>query len=251
MWENLPTHQLWLRYNSQVTSVSMPEGMTNIGNNTFYQCNHLPSVTIPSTVTSIGNSAFNYCVSLTSVTIPEGVTSIGESAFTWCEGLTSVTIPSTVTNIGGHAFHYCSALTSVTVLNPTPVALSTGNTFSNRASATLYVPYGSKAAYEAADIWNEFGFIEELPGGQCGDNLYWSLNTITGELAITGSGSMYNYSITLQPWADYHSIIKRVSLPAGLTKIGDYAFYQCAEVTSITIPEGVTSIGNYAFRGCK
>ena len=66
----------------------------------FSSCTSLTSVTIPEGVTSIGNFAFYNCPSLTSVTIPSSVTSIGNQAFEYCTGLTSVTIPSSVTSIG-------------------------------------------------------------------------------------------------------------------------------------------------------
>jgi len=62
------------------------------------------NVTIPAGVTSIGNWAFSGCTDLTSVTIPTGVTSIGNNAFYRCTGLTSVTIPAGVTSIGSWAF---------------------------------------------------------------------------------------------------------------------------------------------------
>ena len=54
-------------------------------------------VTIPDGVTSIGEKAFGLCASLTSVTIPDSVTSIGENAFALCASLTSVTIPGRAT----------------------------------------------------------------------------------------------------------------------------------------------------------
>lgn len=67
-----------------------------------------------------------------------------------------------MTSIGSSAFAYCTGLTSVTVKNPEPVAI-TGYTFSNRSNATLYVPDGFKAAYQAADYWKEFREIIEMP----------------------------------------------------------------------------------------
>ncbi len=117
---------------------------------------------IPNSVTSIGGSAFSHCDELTSITIPNSVTSIGGSAFSGCDDLTSITIPNSVTSIGGSAFNWCRNLTSVTVINKTPITLSSGDTFYNRANATLYVPSGSKAAYEAADVWKEFKEIVEM-----------------------------------------------------------------------------------------
>lgn len=70
------------------------------------------SVTIPESVTSIGDYAFDGCRNLTSVTIPDSVTSIGVGAFSECRSLTSVTIPDSVTEIGWHAFKSCNKLIS-------------------------------------------------------------------------------------------------------------------------------------------
>ena len=84
------------------------------------------ALTIPEGVTSIGDAAFYGCTGLTSVTIPEGVTSIGDTAFCGCTGLTSVTIPEGVTRVGDAAFYGCTGLTSVTLAHH--VALRCGPT---------------------------------------------------------------------------------------------------------------------------
>ena len=101
------------------------------------------------------------CSSLTSVIIGNCVTSIGERTFNRCVGLTSVTIPNSVTSIGNYDFMACFGLTSVTVLNPTPVAI-TQDVFTNQTNAILYVPKGSKEAYQAADYWKEFKEIKPI-----------------------------------------------------------------------------------------
>ena len=148
---------------------TIPNSVTSIGSGAFYCCSGLTSMTIPNSVTSIGNYAFYFCSGLTSVTIPNSVTSIGGSAFWLCSSLTSVTIPNSVTSIGYGAFSYCDCLTSVIVENEIPLQIEP-YTFSNRANATLYVPTGCKAAYEAADYWNEFKEIVEMgPASEPGD----------------------------------------------------------------------------------
>jgi len=100
---------------ASLTSATIGTGVTNIGEGAFAGCTSLTSVTIGNGVTSIGIQAFYNCRSLTSVTIPNSVTSIGEGAFFECTNLTSVTIGTGVTNIGDNAFAYCISLTSATI----------------------------------------------------------------------------------------------------------------------------------------
>ena len=87
-----------------LTSVTIPDSLTSIGDAAFYGCGSLFSLIIPDSVTSIGDSAFYYCSKLFSVTIPAHVSYIGSEAFCDCTGLISITIPDSVKNIGAGAF---------------------------------------------------------------------------------------------------------------------------------------------------
>jgi len=89
---------------SSLTSVTLGDRVTSIGEDAFYRCTSLTSVTIPNSVTSIGDRAFSGCSSLTSVTIPDSVESIGSFAFYECINIKSLIIPKSVKNIGNHAF---------------------------------------------------------------------------------------------------------------------------------------------------
>jgi outer membrane protein assembly factor BamB len=96
-------------------SYTIPNSVTNIGDEAFFSCSMLTNVTIGNSITSIGKSAFSYCSMLANVTIPDSVTSIGDSAFSSCFGLTSLTIGNSVASIGDWAFSDCSMLANVTI----------------------------------------------------------------------------------------------------------------------------------------
>jgi len=100
-------------YGCGMTSITIPNSVTSIGDYTFCGCTGMTSITIPISVKNIGNYAFDGC-GMTSITIPNSVTSIGDYVFGHCSNLTRVTIPNSVTSIGYYAFGYCIKLTCVT-----------------------------------------------------------------------------------------------------------------------------------------
>lgn len=96
-------------------NINIPQDVTNIGVSAFLRCKSLTNITIPSGVTSIKTSAFALCTSIKSIELPDHLVSIGNSAFTGCYSLESVVIPSGVTYVGEFAFSYCTSLASITL----------------------------------------------------------------------------------------------------------------------------------------
>ena len=100
---------------TNLTDITIPEGVTTIGHETFNGCTNLTNIKIPKGVTSIGVMTFKNCKSLTNIIIPEGLTSIGNTAFSGCSNLTSITIPNSVTSIENYAFVECTRLANITI----------------------------------------------------------------------------------------------------------------------------------------
>ena len=105
----------WYGSRENITSVSISDKVTTIGDLAFYGCTGLQSISIPSSVTTIGDISFAGCSNLTSVYLSEGLKSIGENAFARCTALSSVRMPSSLISIGFQAFYLCEGLTSVRV----------------------------------------------------------------------------------------------------------------------------------------
>lgn len=137
-------------------------GAKSIGAYAFYQCESLTSVVIPDSVTNIYMYAFSECTALKSVVIPNSVSMIGEGAFSECTSLENIEIPASVYSIAGNAFGGCKNLKTVTVLRSSPPSLMFGNPFDNEYITTIYIPAGTLSAYQSATNWSSFAdkFVE-------------------------------------------------------------------------------------------
>jgi hypothetical protein len=124
----------------------------------------LKFIVFPENITSIGADAFNRCFELKKVTFPASLTLIDRGAFFMCKGLTSVNFPSNITSIGDGAFNSCENIKLIQVNNANPVYLlerSTPFNLIDKALCKLYVPIGSKNAYQNAVVWKDFKNIIE------------------------------------------------------------------------------------------
>ena len=87
--------------------------------------------------------------------------------------------------------------------------------------------------------------------GQCGDNLYWAYNEVSKTVSITGSGDMYNYTKSSQPWSLFQDQITEVTTSNATTSIGKYAFAGCVRLSKVSLGIGMENIAANAFAECK
>lgn len=280
----------------------IPNTVKWISNGSFREISELQEIFIPASVTWVGGQAFNDSYNLTSIkvdesnryldsrggcnaiiekednrlvvgcsttTIPETVTSIGYCAFGGQQLMESVTLPKSLTSMEEKVFENCMALKKVVVWMPVPFAIE-DDVFRNygnfNSNASLYVPKGTKSAYQSTEGWSLFTSVYEMnegPDDVIEDKDEFTAKTAEGiemkfkvldRLAKTcqvgwhsGGGSYGSSNCCIET-----STSGKVTIPSEVngykvTKIGGAAFYFAYGVTEIVIPNTVTSIDDFAF----
>lgn len=159
----------WYPHVNRISSLTIGEGVTRIGDYAFMLCSFVTKVVIPESVTSMGDWAFFNCSSLTTVTFEKGsqLKTIGGGssyygAFSYCTALTSIEIPASVETIGASAFKGYLDMAVVTCLAVIPPELGKDNF--GLPAKILYVPAGSVEVYRKNAVWREaFETIAALP----------------------------------------------------------------------------------------
>ena len=226
-WANRP----WENSEDLITTVTIGNGVTSIGDYAFYSFDKLAKASIPYGVTKIGNSAFEFCPSLTSVAIPNSVTNIGDSAFRNCTGLASITIPDGVTNIGEYVFSSCN-LTSITI--PSNVTSIDDSAFSDcqKLNQINVAPTNATFSSENGVLFNkEKTKVISYPEGK----------KETSYTVPDGVASIGEYAFSSC------SSLTSITVPNSVISIDKGAFSCCSSLTNITLPDGVMSIGSDAF----
>ena len=146
-------------------SVIMPETIKSIQSGAFLSCVSLSNISLPSSIADIGNLAFQDCTKLNSIELPNCLKKIGTQAFYGCYSLESVSIPRSVIFIGNFAFRDCNLKTIISYIeNPFVVAgvFETIDRPGINTITTLYVPFGTKEAYQETKGWYDFKNIVEM-----------------------------------------------------------------------------------------
>ena len=255
--------------NNYLKSITIPDGVTSIGDSAFSDCRSLTDITIPDSVTSIGCEAFYNCSSLTNITIPDGVTSIEYGTFYDCSSLTNITIPDSVTSIECEAFYNCSSLTNITI--PDGVTSIESETFYNCQSlsnidiSNSLISIGMDAFAHCKNLKNIKipDSVTTIELGAFSDTLWYNNQPdgllYAGKVLYLYKGEMpENTKITLKNDTSgiaenafsYCTNLTNIKIPDSVTIIGAWAFFSCPNLTAIEIPSSVIGIGVYALLGC-
>ena len=248
---------------SALTSVSLPSGLTKIGDYAFAGCSGLQAVEIPSGVKSIGERAFAACSSLTSASLPSGLERIGEYSFTQCSSLLSVALPSTLAEVADGAFEGCRKL----------VAIS----WNNGIKRIGYAAFGECFALTAVSIPNSVTNIDDSAFYSCTNLVTATLGSgvkVIGKAAFAPCESLMNFEVNAAN-ATYEEIggcvfyrntpktAKELAVyPSGrsdlyftgdvyVTRIGQWACVQCNNFTEIAVTNSVLTIGEESFENCE
>ena len=244
---------------NNLNSVTIFDGVKEVGFGAFYGCSNLTSLTISNSVTKIDPYAFYQCSSLNSLTIHGNITYIGEYAFGFCQRLTSLTIDGDATGIDELAFGGCSGLESVNIdiKDLSRWCISNCNIFMNYSYAINLSLNGE--IIRSLIIPNAVTSISDFVFHNCSGLTSLTIpNSVTsiGESAFEGCSGLTSLTIpnSVTSIGSYAfggcSGLTSVTIPNSVTSIGSSAFYGCSGLTSLTIPNSVTSIGTGAFAGC-
>ena len=241
--------------NSGVSDVTLGNGISSIGSNTFNYCANLTTVTLGNGITSIGEQAFMWCENLTSINIPATLTSLAKNAFAYCENLTSIELPSTLTSIAEQAFIGCASLPSVII--PEGITRIESTTF-KYCSSMVYVEIPESVTYIGTGAFAECTSMTYavIPS---------NVNYI-GYSAFADCSNLVSLTFNATDCIDFNMVemVGWIAYPFVNCPIGEVVFGENVEkipayflsdasvenLTYFTIPSSVESIGQHAFDSC-
>ena len=254
--------------NDYITEVYIPNGVTEVNNYAFSNCDRLEVVEFGKSVTKIGQYSFLNNVSLKSIVIPDSVTIIDVSAFEGCKKLESVEIGDGVVTVGSNAFYNCSELTTVVLGKKVKeihnnafcgcVYLTTIN-FPERLEHIYYSAFSGCDSLTSVVLPDSLKTLGNYAFSNC-DKLtdvdFGEGVTTIGQYCFLKNVSLKSIvipdSVTIIDVSAFEACnkLQSVEIGDGVVTVGSNAFYNCSELTTVVLGEKVKEIHNNAFCGC-
>lgn len=200
----------------------------------FANCKDLTEVTINNDIVQIGHGAFSECSSLQDISFNANVEIIGEQAFYGCSSLEEVSLPNNDITLGNYVFYKCENLKVVNFLENTKIVEVKGSVFQDTA-ITSFVVDSKNTYYSVSDkgmLENKKGdtLVFALTGIEYKDYVLDEKYLYVGDAAFTGIG------------------LESLTITNPNTKLGDYAFANCSNLTTVNLPsDSKVVIGNHTF----
>ncbi|MBQ3665577.1 MAG: leucine-rich repeat domain-containing protein [Lachnospiraceae bacterium] len=239
--------------NEDVTSVTIPNGVTYIGKEAFSDCTGMTEVNISDSVTSIEESAFQGCKALKTINIGSGLTTIKSRAFEGCLEVESITLPETVTYIGAKAFYNCQYLLYFNV--PDGIRYIGSAAFDmDTSDAEKGIPWYS---LKKGEVY--FGNIYYAYKGTMPENTTITIKdgtTTIGDSAFSGMTNLVKVDmpdtvVNIGQRAFYNCIgLKEIDFSNSIVELPNNVFRGCSGLTDLTLPDSIKTIRDYAFRDC-
>ena len=272
IWANFSKPYYWESIKNAITSVTIKEGVTEIGNGAFSGCSGLTGeLVIPNSVTSIGAWSFSRC-GFDSAIIGDGVTYIEEYAFYSCSNLKKVVLGSSVEKIESEAFN-ATGVTEVTSRAMTPPNLGENvffelDSYWGHDKISLNYPKGANylewattyftstdIEYYRAQNWDDYDNenYTDWYFDNSGNALAYGKGELRGSIKDETKRLYIKEGITSigANHFERNQNLEEVYLDGNLTSIGDYTFNYCENLKKIVFSESLISIGDYAFYDCR
>ena len=227
-----------------ITSVTVPDGVTDIGKYAFSNCIGLSSVTFPETLRNIGEGAFYGCRSLAGAVFPEGMTKIGSFAFYNCIHLKSVSFPSTLKSIGNSSFEGCAMLEGVAFGSELD---SIGDVAFKGCRSIAGVDLSGISVLGAGAFMKCIALEKAVLGDKLGELPPEAFRSCTNLKKVVFGKSLKIIGVSAFEGC---SSLKGLSGAESLTEIGSLAFLGCSSLKKAEVGKSVKKIGSGAFNGC-
>ena len=226
---------------SALKKVTLPSSLTDIPDKLFYACDVLNDIVIPTSVKTMGRGVFSGCKALERMTIGDGVT-IGNNLFSDCESLKEVKLPATLTTIPEYTFNKCVSLKKVEF--PTGLMSIERYAFEGSGIEEVVVPE------TVTKIAGSFANCKSLKRFVFPKNLEAIENSMFRNCELLADITLPTNVKTIGSYAFAGTLFDKSELPATVNSLGYNAFENCKQLKEMFIPEGVTSIPEELFMSC-